>query len=179
MLLFLSSPILIQSHSILAFLFSSFFFLSLFICLLVCLFVSLLFLFISESSTGDGTYVETYIKSAVVSGHSPMNKFALKTSDRNNDRILTGEELNQEPTAKPDGIAMNSKAHINEKEEDASAAEEGVIWDTEGKRVSPEYQRIQSPSFSTKGGSKLNIHGTIQSNACSYVSLPLPLPRLI
>ena len=107
-------------------------------------------LFISESSTGDGIYVETYIKSAAVSDHSPMDKFAMKTSDSNNDRILTGEELNQEPTAKPDGISMNSEAHINKKEEDASAAEEGVFSDTEGKRVSSEYQRIQSPSFSTK-----------------------------
>ena len=125
----------------------------------------MLFLFISESSTGDGIYVETYIKSAVVSDHSPMNKFAMKTSDSNNDRILTGEELNQQPTAKPDGIAMNSKAHINKREEDASVVEEGVISDTEGKRVFSEYQRIQSPSFSTKGGSKMNIHGTIESNA--------------
>ena len=121
----------------------------------------MLFLFISESSTGDGIYVETYIKSAVVSDHSPMNKFAMRTSDSNNDRILTGEELNQQPTAKPDGIAMNSKAHINKEEEDASVVEEGVISDTEGKRVFLEYQRIQSPSFPTKGGSKMNIHGTI------------------
>jgi len=151
LLLFLSSPILILSLSILAFLFSSFFFLSLFICLLVCLFVSLLFLFISDSSTGDGNNVETHIKSTAVSDHSPMNKFAMKTSDSNNDRILTGEALNQESTAKPDGIAMNSKAHINKEEEDASAAEEDVILDTEGKRVSSEYQKIQSPSFSTKG----------------------------
>ena len=97
-----------------------------------------------------------------------MNKFAIKTSDSNNDRILTGEELNQEPTAKPDEIAMNSKAHMNKQEKDASASEEGVILDTEGKRVSSEYQRIQSPSFSTKGGSKLNIHGTIESNAAKF-----------
>ena len=151
LLLFPSSPIPILSLSILAFLFSSFFFLSLFICLLVCLFVSLLFLFISDSSTGDGNNVETHIKSTAVSDHSPMNKFAMKTSDSNNDRILTGEALNQESTAKPDGIAMNSKAHINKEEEDASAAEEDVILDTEGKRVSSEYQKIQSPSFSTKG----------------------------
>lgn len=94
-----------------------------------------------------------------------MNKFAIKTSDSNNDRILTSEELNQEPTAKPDEIAMNSKAHMNKEEEVASTAEEGVISDTEGKRMSSEYQRIQSPSFSTKGGSKLIIHGTIESNA--------------
>lgn len=130
-----------------------------------CLFVSLLFLFISESLTRDGKYVETYIKSTAVSGHSPMNKFAIKASDSNNDRILTGEELNQEPNAKPDGIAMNSKAHMNKEEEDASTAEEGVILDTEGKRMSSEYQRIQSPYFFTKGGSKLIIHGTIESNA--------------
>ena len=77
-----------------------------------------------------------------MSDHSQMNKFAMKTSDRNNDRILNGEELNQEPTAKRDGISINSKAHINKEEEDASAAEEGVIWDTEGKRVSSEYQRM-------------------------------------
>ena len=102
----------------------------------MCLFVSLLFLFISESSTRDGNYVETYIESTVVSDHSPMNKFAMKTSDSNNDRILTGEELNQEPTAKPDGISMNSKARIDKEEEDAFVAEEGVILDTGGKRVS-------------------------------------------
>ena len=131
-----------------------------------CFFFSLLFLFISEYSTRDGNYVETYIKSAAVSDHSPMNKFAMKTSDSNNDRILTGEELKQEPTAKPDRISMNSKAHINKEEEDASAEEEVVI--SEGKRVSSEYQRIQSPSFSTKGGSKLNIHGTIESNAAKF-----------
>ena len=77
-----------------------------------------------------------------MSDHSQMNKFAMKTSDRNNDRILNGEELNHEPTAKLDRICMNSKAHINKEEEDASAAEEGVIWDTEGKRVSSEYQRM-------------------------------------
>ena len=128
----------------------------------------MLFLFISESSTGDGIYVETYIKSTVVSDHSAMNKFAMKTSDSNNDRILTGEELNQEPTAKPDGITINRKTHINKEEEDASTAEEGVILDAEGKRVSSEYQRIQSPSFSTKSGSKLNIHGTIESNAAKF-----------
>ena len=102
----------------------------------------MLFLFISESSTGDGIYVQTYINSTAVSDHSQMNKFAMKTSDSNNDRILSGEELNQEPTAKPDGISMNSKAQINKEEEDPSAAEEGVIWDTEGKRVSSEYQRM-------------------------------------
>ena len=56
----------------------------------------MLFLFISESSTGD-------IKSTDVDD-SQMEKFAIKTSDSNNDRILTGEELNQVPTAKPDGI---------------------------------------------------------------------------
>ena len=149
-----------------------------------CFFVSLLFLFISEFSTRDGNYVETYIKSAAVSDHSPMNKFAMKASDSNNGRILTGEELNQEPTAKPDGISMNSEAHINKEEEDASAAEEGVISDTEGKTLSSEYQRIQSPSFSTKGGSKMNIHGTIESNAagkfkcgtaCCNVLVPLIL----
>ena len=125
-----------------------------------CFFVSLLFLFISESSTGYGNCVETYIKSTTAGDHSPMNKFAMKTSDSNNDRILTGEELNQEPTAKPDGIAMNSKALINKEEEDASAAEEGVISDTEGKRVSSEYQRIQCRSFSTEG--------TIESNASKF-----------
>ena len=119
-----------------------------------------------------------------MSDHSPMNKFAIKTSDSNNDRILTSEELNQEPTAKPDEIAMNSKAHMNKEEEVASTAEEGVILDTEGKRMSSEYQRIQSPSFSTKGGSKMNIHGTIESNAagkfkcgtaCRNVLVPLIL----
>ena len=115
--------------------------------------------------TRDGNYVETYIKSTPVSHHSPMNKFAIKTSDSNIDRILTGEELNQEPTAKPDEIAMNSKAHMNKEKEVASTAEEGAILDTQGKRMSSEYQRIQSPSFSTKGGSKLNINGTIESNA--------------
>ena len=30
---------------------------------------------------------------------------------------------------------MNSKVHIKKEEEDASAAEEGVILDTEGKRA--------------------------------------------
>ena len=121
----------------------------------------MLFFFISESSTGDGNYVEIYIKSAAESDHSPMYKFDMKASDSNNDRILTGEELNQEQTVKPDGIAMNSKAHVNKEEEDASAPEEGVISDTEGKRVSSEYQRIQS-SF------KLNIHGTIESNVAKF-----------
>ena len=98
----------------------------------------MLFLFISESSTGDGICVKIYIKSTDVDD-SQMEKFAIKTSDSKNDRILTGEELNQEPTAKQDGISMNSRAHINKEEEDASAAEEGVILDTEGKRVSAEY----------------------------------------
>ena len=97
-----------------------------------------------------------------------MNKFAIKRSDSNNDRILTSEELNQEPTAKPDEIAMNSKAHMNKEEEEDSAAEEGAILDTQGKRMSSEYQRIQSPSFSTKVDSKLNIHGTIKSNTAKF-----------
>ena len=77
-----------------------------------------------------------------MSDHSQMNKFAMKTSDRNNDRILTDEELNQEPTAKPDGISMNSKGQINKEDKDPSTAEEGVIWDPEGKKVSSEYQRM-------------------------------------
>ena len=122
----------------------------------------MLFLFISESSTGD-------IKSTDVDD-SQTEKFAIKTSDSNNDRILTGEELNQEPTAKPDGISMNSKAHIKKEEEDASAAKEGVILDTEGKRVSAEYQRFQCP-FSTKGGSKLNIHG--------LSAIPIPKLKMV
>ena len=120
-----------------------------------------MFLFISEPWTHDGNYVETYIKSTTAGDHSPMSMFTMKASDSNNDRILTGEELKQEPTVKPDEIAMNSKSHINKEEED-------VILDTEGKRVSSEYQRIQSPSFSTKGGSKLNIHGSIESNAAKF-----------
>ena len=75
-----------------------------------------------------------------------MNKFAMKTSDRNIDRILNGEELNYEPTAKLYRMC------INKEEEDfwglqfssfyASAVEESVVWCLEGKRVSSEYQRI-------------------------------------
>ena len=40
--------------------------------------------------------------------------------------------------------------------------------DIDGKRVSSEYQRIQSPSFSTEGDSELNIHGTIESNTAKF-----------
>lgn len=122
-----------------------------------------MFLFISEPWTHDGNCVETYITSRTAGDHSPMNIFAMKASDSTNDRVLTDEELKQEPTVKRDGIAMNSKSHINKEEE-------GVILDTEGKRVSLEYQRIQSPCFSTKGGSKLNIHGTIESNEAKFKS---------
>ena len=107
--------------------------------------------FILEPSTLDGIHVQTYIESTDVD-HSLMDRLAMKTSDSNNDRILTCEELNQEPAAKPDGISMNCKAHINKEGEDASSAEKDVILDTEGKSVSSEYQRIQSPCFSTKGG---------------------------
>ena len=135
LLLFPSSPIILYSLPFYINFPLLLFFLSFLIYLSACFFVSLLFLFISESWARDGNNVETYIKSAAVIDHSPMNKFAMKTSDSNNDSILTGEELNQEPTAKPDGIAMNSKAHIKKEEEDASAAEEGVILDTEGKRA--------------------------------------------
>ena len=135
LLLFPSSPIILYSLLFYISFPLLLFFLSFLIYLSACFFVSLLFLFISESWARDGNYVETYIKSAAVIDHSPMNKFAMKTSDSNNDSILTGEQLNQEPTAKPDGIAMNSKAHIKKEEEDASAAEEGVILDTEGKRA--------------------------------------------
>ena len=49
---------------------------------------------------------------------------------------FTDEEFNQEATAKPDGIAMLRNAHINKKEEYVSAVVEGVIMDTEGKRLS-------------------------------------------
>ena len=122
----------------------------------------MLFLFISESSTGD-------IKSTDVDD-SQMEKFAIKTSDSNNDRILTGEELNQVPTAKPDGISMNTEAHIKKEEEDASAAEEDYIFDMEKwEKLSAERITIRWP-FSTKGGSKLNIHG--------LSAIPIPIPKL-
>ena len=122
----------------------------------------MLFLFISESSTGD-------IKSTDVDD-SQMEKFAIKKSDSNNDRILTGEELNQVPTATPDGISMNTEAHIKKEEEDASAAEEDFILDTKWERVFPEKERIRCP-FSTKGGSKLNIHG--------LSAIPIPKLKMV
>ena len=103
--------------------------------------MSLLFLFISEPSTLVKIVSQCFND--------------LMASDS---WISTDEEFNQEPTAKPDGIAMLRNAHINKKEEYASALEEGVIMDIEGKRVSSEYQRIQSP-LPVKGGSKIEYPG--------------------
>ena len=81
-----------------------------------------------------------------MSDHSQMNKFAMKTSDRNNDRILNGEELNHEPSAKLDRMrlykAEDDLLGLQFPSFDASAAEEGVVWYSKGKRVSSEYQRI-------------------------------------
>ena len=84
--------------------------------------------------------------------------------------IFTDEEFNQEPTTEPDGIAMLRNAHINKKEEYASAVEEDVIMDTEGKRLSSEYQRIQSP-LPMKGGS--NIEYPKVGLACRNVLMSL------
>ena len=90
---------------------------------------------------------------------------------------FTDEEFNQEATAKPDGIAMLRNAHINKKEEYASAVEEGVIMDTEGKRVSSEYQRIQSP-LPMKGGSKIE-YPKVGRRVVMFLCLStIPIPKL-
>ena len=122
--------------------------------------MSLLFFFISEPSTLVKIVSQCFN--------------ALMASDS---WISTDEEFNQEPTAKPDGIAMLRNAHINKKEKYASALEESVIMDTEGKRVSSEYQRIQSP-LPMKGGSKIEYPKVGRRVVMFKCLSAIPIPKL-
>ena len=92
-------------------------------------------------------------------------------------RKFTDEEFNQEATAKPGGIAVLRNALINKKEEYSSAVVEGVIMDTEGKRLSSEYQRIQS-LLPMKGRSKIEYPKVGRRNVM-FLCLPaIPIPKL-